>query len=86
MMWAKESFVTIILSRKGQFLLPAGVRRKLHLSPNDDFEVAVEDEDTITLRRISSPPNHGLVDLLVARPSSFVVPPREKDDSEPLDL
>jgi len=85
-MWAKKSLMTTILSRKGQLLLPAQLRRKLHLSPNDDFEVAVEDKDTITLRRISTPPNHGLVDLLVACPSGFVIPPREKDDSEPLDL
>jgi AbrB family looped-hinge helix DNA binding protein len=81
-----KSLMTTTLSRKGQLLLPAHVRRTLHLSPNDDFEVAIEDEDTITLRRISTPPNQGLVDLLVARPFAFDIPLREKDDSEPLAL
>jgi len=56
------------------------------LSAGDDFEVSIEDEDTITLRRISQPPNHGLVDLLLACPSSFEVSQRETDDSAFLDL
>ena len=51
--------------------------------PGDDFEVAVEDEETITLRRISTPANRGLVDLLLARPAPFEVPPRERDDTQP---
>ncbi len=32
------------------------------------------------------PPNHGLVDLLLACPAPFEVPPRERDDSSPLAL
>ena len=59
------------------------MREQLHLRPGDDFEVAVEDEETITLRRISTPANRGLVDLLLARPAPFEVPPREHDDSLP---
>ena len=51
--------------------------------PRDDFEVAVEDEDTITLRRISHPANRGLVDLLLACPPSFEIPARETDDTTP---
>jgi len=70
--------VTTILSQKGQIVLPA-VRQQLHLVPGDDFEVAVEDEDTITLRRISQPANRGLVDLLLACPSPFEIPARETD-------
>jgi len=54
--------------------------------PGDDFEVAVEDEDTITLRRISQPANHGLVDLLLACPSRFEIPARETDDTAPPSL
>ena len=73
--------MTTVLSPKGQIVLPAPVCKQLHLSPGDDFEVAVEDEDTITLRRISQPANRGLVDLLLACPSPFAVPPRETDDS-----
>ena len=76
------SAMTTVLSQKGQIVLPVPVREQLHLSPGDDFEVAVEDEDTITLRRVSQPANRGLVDLLLACPSPFTIPPREADDSE----
>ena len=75
--------MTTVLSQKGQLVLPVPVRQQLHLSPGDDFEVAIEDEDTITLRRVSHPANRGLVDLLLACPSSFQIPRREADDSLP---
>ena len=48
--------------------------------------VAVEDEDTITLRRISHPANRGLIDLLLACPTTFEIIARERDDTEPLSL
>ena len=75
--------MTTVLSQKGQIVLPVPVRQRLHLSAGDDFEVAVEDEDTITLRRISQPANRGLVNLLLACPSFFKIPAREIDDSVP---
>jgi AbrB family looped-hinge helix DNA binding protein len=75
--------MTTILSQKGQVVLPVDIRERLHLLPGDDFEVAIEDEDTITLRRISKPANHGLVDLLLACPAPFEIPDRETDDSVP---
>ena len=78
--------MTTILSQKGQIVLPVPVRQKLHLEPGDDFEVAVEDEDTITLRRISQPANRGLVKLLLACPSPFEIPARDTDDTEPPSL
>jgi len=73
--------MTTVLSQKGQLVLPVPVRQQLGLEPGDDFEVAIEDEDTITLRRVSHPANRGLVDLLLACPSHFEVPAREQDDS-----
>ena len=75
--------MTTVLSQKGQIVLPVPVREALHLSAGDDFEVAIEDEDTITLRRISQPANRGLVDLLLACPAPFEIPARERDDSQP---
>jgi len=64
--------MTTVLSDKGQLVLPVPVREQLHLLPGDDFEVAVEDRDTITLRRrVATPPNHGLVNLLLACPAPF---------------
>lgn len=75
--------MTTVLAQEGQIVLPVPVLEQLHLVPGDDFEVVIEDEDTITLRRISTPPNHGLVDLLLACPAPFEIPPRERDDSQP---
>lgn len=69
--------MTTVLSQKGQLIPP--VRQRFHLLPGDDFEVAIENENTITLRRVSHPANSGLVDLLLACPSSFEIPSREAD-------
>ena len=76
--------MTTILSQKGQIVLPGPVRDQLHLQPGDDFEITIEDEDTITLRRITRPANQGLVDLLLACPGPFEIPDRDKDLSAPL--
>ncbi|SPE51067.1 Transcriptional regulator/antitoxin, MazE [Verrucomicrobia bacterium] len=75
--------MTTSLSEKGQISLPENVREQLHLVPGEDFEVSVEDDDTITLRRVAQPANGGLVDFLLACPSPFEIPARETDDSEP---
>ena len=78
--------MTTILSQKGQIVLPGAIREQLQLRAGDDFEVTIEDEDTITLRRITQPANRGLVDLLLACPASFEIPAREKDDTNPLEF
>lgn len=44
--------MTAVLSQKGRIVLPKAIREQLHLKAVDDFEVTVEDENTITLRRI----------------------------------
>jgi len=73
--------VTTVLSQKGQIVLPVPVRERLQLVPGDDFEVFVEDDDTITLRRISQPAHRGLIDLLLSCPGPLEIPDREKDDT-----
>jgi AbrB family looped-hinge helix DNA binding protein len=78
--------MTTVLSQKGQIVLPSPVRERLHLEAGQDFEVLIEDEDTILLRRISRQPNHGLIDLLQACPYPFEVPPRAKDVSRTISL
>jgi AbrB family looped-hinge helix DNA binding protein len=75
--------MTTMLSQNGEIVLPASLCEQLHLVPGDDFEVGVEDRETIILRRITTPANRGLVDLLLARPTPFEVPPRERDDTPP---
>jgi AbrB family looped-hinge helix DNA binding protein len=75
--------MTTVLSQKGQVVLPGPVRQQMHLQAGDDFEVFVEDDETITLRRITQPANKGLVDLLLACPAQFEIPTRERDDTKP---
>ena len=75
--------MTTVLSQKGQIVLPGSVRKRLNLLPGDDFEIVVEDDDTVTLRRVAHPANRGLVDLLLACPAPFELPPRDTDDSPP---
>jgi len=78
--------MTTVLSKKGQIVLPSAVRERLHLEPGQDFEVFVDDDDTILLRRISRRPNEGLIDHLLACPYPFEIPPRAKDATRPIFL
>jgi AbrB family looped-hinge helix DNA binding protein len=78
--------MTTVLSKKGQIVLPSAVRERLHLEPGQDFEVFVDDDDTILLRRISRRPNEGLIDHLLACPYPFEIPPRAKDSTLPISL
>lgn len=78
--------MTTVLSQKGQIVLPSAVREQMHLEPGQDFEVFIDDEDTITLRRINRPPNHGLVDHLLACPYPLEIPTRAKDFTKPIPL
>jgi AbrB family looped-hinge helix DNA binding protein len=71
--------MTTVLSRKGEIVLPGVIRRQLHLQPGDHFEVFAEGEATVTLRRVSHPANYGLVDLLLACPSTFEIGPRNRN-------
>ncbi|RYY58114.1 MAG: AbrB/MazE/SpoVT family DNA-binding domain-containing protein [Chitinophagaceae bacterium] len=78
--------MTTVRSKKGQIVLPSSVRGQMHLEPGQDFEVRIDDEDTIILRRISRPPSRGLVDHLLACPFPFDVPSRVRDFSPPVEL
>jgi len=78
--------MTTILSQKGQIVLPSAVREQMHLEPGQDFEVLIEDEDTILLRRISRKPNQGLIDHLLACPFPIDLAPRAKDSTRPISL
>ena len=71
--------MTTILSQKGQIVIPGAVRKQLSLEPGDDFEIEIEDGETIRLRRISRKPNQGLADHLRSCPYPFDIPDRAKD-------
>lgn len=78
--------MTTVLSQKGQIVLPSAVRDQMHLEPGQDFEVLIDDEDTILLRRVSRPPNRGLIDLLQSCPYPFELPPRATDLPRSIEL
>ena len=78
--------MTTVLSKKGQVVLPSAVREQLHLEPGQDFEVSINDDDTIMLRRISRQPNNGLIDHLLSCPSPWETPSRAKDTSGKISL
>lgn len=78
--------MTTVLSQKGQIVLPASVRDQLALHPGDDFEIFVEDDETIVLRKVSRPPNAGLVDHILASPGDLDIPPRQRDATPSLKL
>lgn len=78
--------MTTVLSKKGQIVLPCAVREQMHLEPGQDFEIFMEDEDTILLRRISRRPNQGLIAHLQACPYPLALPPRAKDVPRPIKL
>jgi len=78
--------MTTVMSKKGQIVLPAPVRERLRLEAGDDFEIVVQDDESIVLRKISRPPNEGLIEHLLACPSPFEVPERATDESAPVEL
>ena len=78
--------MTTVLSQKGQIVLPASLRESLQLEAGDDFEVIAEDDGTITLRRVTTPPNDGLVEHLLSCPYPFEIPERSRDTPRDIDL
>ncbi len=78
--------MTTVMSQKGQVVLPASVREKLDLQPGDDFEILLEDDDSILLRRVSRPPNSGLIDHLLSAPGELEIPKRSRGFSPAPDL
>ncbi len=71
------------MSQKGQVVLPASVREALDLHPGDDFEIVLEDDGSIILRRVSKPPNAGLIDHLLNAPGDLEIPERARDFAAP---
>jgi AbrB family looped-hinge helix DNA binding protein len=71
--------MTTVLSEKGELVLPAAIRKSPKIKAGDDFEVGLEGDSVITLRRISKPANSGLLRLLLSCPFPFEIPAREDD-------
>lgn len=56
------------ISSKGQIVLPAEIRKKDGLKVGQTFEIERMEEGEYLLRRVSPPPNEGLVDWLLSCP------------------
>jgi len=75
--------MTTTISSKGQIVLPAEFRRKDGLRAGQSFEVERVEDGKYLLKRISPPPNEGLVDWLLACPVKGFL--NEPDRSETTD-
>lgn len=71
------------VSTKGQIVLPAELRQRDGIVPGQEFEVERLDADEYRLRRLTPPPNKGLVDWLLACPEKgyFVAIDSESTDT-----
>ena len=78
--------MTTVLSNKGQIVIPSALRKQLALEPGDDFEIDVDEEDTILLKRITKRPNEGLFEHLMSCPYPFEVPERSKEYPREIDF
>lgn len=79
--------MTAALTNSGMIEIPEEIREELHLVPGEDFEVVLEDDATITLRRTKRRlPNEGLVSLLLERPEPLEIPERSRDFTLPLEF
>jgi len=72
--------MTTVLSKKGQVVIPAAVRKQLKLEPGDDLEVTIRDDRSVILERITNRTNEGLVDaLLSGRGLNLEIPERSRE-------
>ena len=52
------------VSTKGQIVIPAEIRQQDEIEAGQEFEIERVDRGEYLLRRLSPPPNHGLLDWL----------------------
>jgi AbrB family looped-hinge helix DNA binding protein len=80
-----EAVPSLVVSSKGQIVLPASTRRRLGLGAGSTLEV-LEEGDGVRLRVIRAVPTSGVTDLagMVKAPSRGV--PRRLEDFDPAAL
>jgi AbrB family looped-hinge helix DNA binding protein len=71
------------VSTKGQIVIPAEIRQQDEIEPGQQFEIERVDRGEYLLRRLSPPPNQGLLDWLLACPEKgfFVAIESESTDT-----
>ncbi len=72
------------VSTKGQFVLPAEIRRQDGIEVGQEFEVERIDRGEYRLVRRMPPPNKGLVDWLLACPEKGFFVPIESESTDTL--
>ncbi|MFA7237238.1 MAG: AbrB/MazE/SpoVT family DNA-binding domain-containing protein [Phycisphaeraceae bacterium] len=72
------------VSSKGQIVLPAGIRRRDHIEPGQQFEVKRIDRGEYRLSRKEPPVNDGLTDWLLACPVKDFFVPIESESTDTL--
>lgn len=72
------------VSSKGQFVLPAELRRQDGIEPGQEFEVERLDRGEYRLVRRTAPANDGVVDWLLACPEKGFFVPIESESTDAL--
>lgn len=72
------------VSSKGQFVLPAELRRQDGIEPGQEFEVERLDRGEYRLVRRTARPNDGVVDWLLSCPGKGFFVPIESESTDAL--
>lgn len=72
------------VSSKGQIVLPAELRQRDHIAAGEEFDIERIERGEYRLKRRSPPPNHGLVDWLLACPEKGFFAPIDSESTDTL--
>jgi AbrB family looped-hinge helix DNA binding protein len=70
------------VSAKGQIVIPAEIRQQDEMEPGQDFEIQRVSRGEYRLRRLSPPPNRGLLDWLLACPEKGCLAPIDSESTD----
>jgi AbrB family looped-hinge helix DNA binding protein len=72
------------VSTKGQIVIPAEIRQQDEVEAGQEFEIERVGRGEYLLRRLSPPPNQGLLDWLLACPEKGFFVPLESESTDTL--
>ena len=72
------------VSTQGQIVIPAEIRQQDEIEAGQEFEIERVDRGEYLLRRLSPPPNQGLLDWLRACPEKGFFVPIESESTDTL--
>jgi AbrB family looped-hinge helix DNA binding protein len=70
------------VSTKGQIVIPAEIRHQDEIEPGQEFEIQRVGRGEYLLRRLSLPPNPGLLDWLLACPEKGFLAPIDAESTD----